>query len=93
MTAPIARLTIDEIWYGHRRRRRYPATRVWVNGLLQPGEVQTVRDRDGRQPKMKANNWNFTHAKRRGQAAPLERWTAPTRKTRSPAAKAAAKKK
>jgi hypothetical protein len=57
--APIARLTVDETWYDDKG--------VVVTGgkgtipLLQPDEVKPMRIESGWNPKMKANNWNFSH--------------------------------
>ena len=33
-----------------------------INGLLQPGEIQTITIDTPYSAKMKSNNWNFTHA-------------------------------
>ena len=33
-----------------------------INGLLQPGEIQTITIETPYSAKMKSNNWNFTHA-------------------------------
>jgi len=57
---PILRLTIDETWYD--------ASGGLVTGgkgvlnRLEPGEVGTVKIETPFNPKMKANNYNFTHA-------------------------------
>ncbi len=58
--APIARFTVDETWYDDKG--------VVVSGgkgiitLLQPNEVQTIRIESAWNAKMKANNFNFSHA-------------------------------
>jgi hypothetical protein len=61
MDAPIARLTIDETWYDAAGALVMGSKGV-INGLLQPGEVQTVRMVTPFNAKMKANNYNFIHA-------------------------------
>ena len=61
MTAPIARLTIDETWYDA-AGALVTGSKGVVNGLLQPGEVQVVKIETPFNAKMKANNYNFTHA-------------------------------
>jgi hypothetical protein len=60
MNAPLVRLTIDETWYD--------AAGALVTGgkgvvnRLEPGEVGTVTIETPFNPKMKANNYNFSHA-------------------------------
>jgi len=61
MTKPIARLTIDETWYDE-KGATVTGSKGAVNGLLQPGEIQTIVIETPFNPKMKANNYNFTHA-------------------------------
>jgi hypothetical protein len=57
---PLLRLTVDETWYD--------AGGGLVTGgkgivnRLEPGEVATVKIETPFNPKMKANNYNFTHA-------------------------------
>jgi hypothetical protein len=58
--APIARLTVDETWYDDKGQVITGGKGVIM--LLQPNEVQTMRIETGWNPKMKANNWNFSHA-------------------------------
>jgi hypothetical protein len=58
--APIARFTVDETWYDD--KGNVVTGGKGVIGLLQPGEIQTMRIETGWNPKMKANNWNFSHA-------------------------------
>ena len=60
-TAPIARLTIDEIWYA-KDQSVVMRGRGVINGLLQPGEVQTITIETPYNAKMTSNNWNFSHA-------------------------------
>ena len=57
---PLLRLTVDETWYD--------AGGALVTGgkgiinRLEPGEVGTIKIETPYNPKMKSNNWNFTHA-------------------------------
>jgi hypothetical protein len=61
MTKPIARLTITETWYG-KDGSTVAGGKGVINGLLQPGEIQTVTIETPYNAKMSANNWNFSHA-------------------------------
>ena len=61
MAKPIARLTITETWYDA-GGATVGGSKGSINGLLQPGEVQTVKIETPFNAKMKANNWNFSHA-------------------------------
>jgi hypothetical protein len=92
MTAPIARLTIDEIWYDA-GGGVVTGNKGVVNGLLQPGETQTVRIETPFNPKMKANNWNFTHANGVIKPHRVDKMDGSDAKEAKPAAKSAAKKK
>jgi len=58
---PLARLTVDETWYD-KSGGMIPGGKGVINGLLQPGEVQTVKIETRFDPKMSSNNWNFSHA-------------------------------
>jgi len=58
--APIARLTVDVTWYDDKGTVVGGGKGV-INGLLQPDEVQTMRIESGYNPKMKSNNYNFSH--------------------------------
>jgi hypothetical protein len=60
-SAPIARLTVDETWYG-KDGGVVTRGRGVVSGLLQPGEVQTITIETPFRDGMSANNWNFSHA-------------------------------
>ena len=90
MSAPIARLTIDETWYDA-AGALVTGSKGVVNGLLQPGEVQTVKIETPFNAKMKANNYNFTHANGVVKPHRVEKMDAPDAKDAKPAAKAAAK--
>jgi len=60
-SAPIARLTIAETWYD-KGGATVGGGKGVINGLLQPGEVQTVVIETPYNAKMSANNYNFSHA-------------------------------
>jgi hypothetical protein len=59
--APIPRLTITETWYDA-GGATVGGGKGAINGLLQPGEVQTIIIETPYNAKMKANNYNFSHA-------------------------------
>jgi hypothetical protein len=59
--APIPRLTISETWYD-KSGAVLTGGRGVVNGLLQPGEIQTVVIETPYKAGMNANNYNFSHA-------------------------------
>ena len=59
--APIARLQIAETWYD-KGGAIVAGGRGVINGLLQPGEIQTITIETPYNAKMSSNNWNFTHA-------------------------------
>ena len=59
--SPIARLQVAETWYAG-AGAIIAGGRGVINGLLQPGEVQTITIETPYNAKMKSNNWNFTHA-------------------------------
>lgn len=59
-TAPIARLTVDETWYA-KDGSLVTGGKGLINGLLQPGEVQTIKIETPYNAKMNSNNYQFTH--------------------------------
>jgi hypothetical protein len=59
--APIPRLTIDEIWYD-KNNNIIPGGKGVVDGLLQPGEVQTLTIRTQVNPTMTRSMLQFSHA-------------------------------
>ena len=59
--APIPRLTVDETWYD-KSGGLVTGGKGVVNGLLQPGEIKTIEIQTPYNPKMSANNYNFSHA-------------------------------
>jgi len=67
---PLARLTVDETWYDGvgATGNVVAGGKGVINGLLQPGEVGVVTIETQYNAKMKASNWNFSHAN--GQIKP-----------------------
>jgi hypothetical protein len=61
MTAPIARLQVTETWYD-KSGAIVAGGKGVINGLLQPGEIQTITIETPYNPKMSSNAWNFSHA-------------------------------
>lgn len=59
--SPIARLTVTETWYD-KGGAIVTSGRTAINGLFQPGDIQTMVIETPYNPKMSSNNWNFTHA-------------------------------
>jgi hypothetical protein len=88
-TGPLLRLTVDETWYD--------AAGGLVTGgkgiinRLEAGEVGTIKIETPYNPKMKANNYNFTHANGTIKPHAVAKLTAAGDK--EPAAKPAATKK
>jgi hypothetical protein len=86
---PLLRLTVDETWYD--------GAGALVTGgkgiinRLEPGEVGTIKIETPYNPKMKANNYNFTHANGTVKPHNVAKLTAGGEK--EPAAKPAAAKK
>ena len=95
---PIPRLTISETWYDA-GGATVGGGKGSINGLLQPGEIQTVVIETPYNAKMKANNYFFSHANgtiKTHQVAKMTDEKEPATKTTGaakPAAKAAPKKK
>jgi hypothetical protein len=58
---PIARLTVESIYYD-KGGQVIAGGKGYVNGLLQPGEVKTVRVETPFNAKMTSSNYKFTHA-------------------------------
>jgi hypothetical protein len=88
--APIPRLTITETWYDA-GGATVGGGKGAINGLLQPGEVQTIIIETPYNAKMKANNYNFSHANGTIKPHAVPKLTAAGDK--EPATKPAAKKK
>ena len=89
--APIARLTIDETWYG-KDGQTVTGGKGSINGMLQPGEVQTVVIETPYDQRMNANNWNFTHANGAVKPHKVKQFEGAPAATKGASAKASAKK-
>ena len=74
--APIARLKVDETWYD-KGGAIVAGGKGVINGLLQPGEIQTLTIATPYSPKMSSNNWNFTHANGTVKVAKVKTLEAP----------------
>jgi hypothetical protein len=59
--APIPRLTVDETWYD-KKNNLIPGGKAVINGLLQPGEIQTMEVRTPVNPNMASSMLQFSHA-------------------------------
>ena len=59
--APIARLTITQTWYD-KAGGVVGGGKGYVEGLLQPGDVQTVTITSPKKPTYANDQYNFTHA-------------------------------
>lgn len=59
--APVPRLTIAETWYD-KGGAIVTGAKSSVNGLMQPGEVQTITITTPWKAAMSSNNYNFSHA-------------------------------
>jgi len=60
-SAPIARLSVTETWYD-KGGAIVAGGKSTINGLLQPGEIQTIVIETPYNKSMSSNNWNFAHA-------------------------------
>ena len=89
--APLLRLTVDETWYDD--KGGLVTGGKGVINRLEPGEVGTVKIETPFDPKMKANNYNFTHANGTVKPHRVDKLTAAGESAKEPAAKPAAAKK
>jgi maleate cis-trans isomerase len=94
---PIARLQIQETWYD-KSGAIVAGGKAGVNGLLQPGEIQTITIETPYNKNMSSNNWNFTHANGAVKPAKVKSLDAPASTTakaggKEPAAKPVTAKK
>ncbi len=90
--APIPRLTITETWYDA-GGATVGGGKGAINGLLQPGEIQTIVIETPYNAKMKANNYNFSHANGAIKPHKVPKMTDEKEPATKPASKAAPKKK
>jgi hypothetical protein len=93
-SAPIARLTIDETWYD-KAGATIGGGKGVLNGLLQPGEIQTITVESPYNAKMSANQYRFSHANGGVTPKQVNKFDAEGNADvpKAPAAKPAAKKK
>jgi len=89
--APLLRLTVDETWYDD--KGGLVTGGKGVINRLEPGEVGTVKIETPFDPKMKANNYNFTHANGTVKPHRVDKLTAAGEAAKEPAAKPSARKK
>jgi hypothetical protein len=87
--APIPRLTVDETWYD-KSNNLIPGGKGVINGLLQPGEVQTIEIRTPANPNMSTSMLQFSHANGTVKTHPVKSLDAP--KDSAPKSTTAAKK-
>lgn len=59
--APVPRLTIAETWFD-KGGAIVSGSKGTVNGLMQPGEIQTITITTPWKAAMSSNNYNFSHA-------------------------------
>jgi hypothetical protein len=86
---PLLRLTVDETWYD--KAGGLVTGGKGVINRLEPGEIGTVKIETPFNPKMSANNYNFTHANGTVKPHRVEKLVAPS-DTKEPAAKPASAK-
>ncbi len=84
--APIARLRIVETWFD-KSGGTIPGGEGVINGLLQPGEVQTVEIQTPFSDKLNANSWNFLHANGACKPHLVKSFDAPAAGGKEPATK------
>jgi hypothetical protein len=90
-SAPIARLTIEAIFYD-KGGAVIAGGRNFVNGLLQPGDVQTVTVETPFTARMSSSNYKFTHANGNVNPKRVDKIVDPAAAEKAAAAKAAAAK-
>jgi len=86
---PIARLTISETWYD-KAGGVVGGGKGTINGLLQPGEIQTIVIETPYDAKMNGNNFNFSHVNGTVKPQKVAKFDMPPKQ---PAAQPAAGKK
>ena len=90
-TAPIARLTIESIYYD-KGGAVIAGGKSFVNGLLKPGEVQTVKVETPYNARMNASNYKFTHANGAVTPKRVDKIVDPAQQRRPPRRRPAAAK-
>jgi|SRR5712671_858917 len=86
---PLLRLTVDETWYD--KAGGLVTGGKGVLNRLEPGEIGTVKIETPFNPKMSANNYNFTHANGTVKPHRVDKLAAPG-DAKEPAAKPASAK-
>lgn len=89
---PIPRLTIAETWYDA-GGQIVSGGKGSINGLMQPGEIQTITISTPYNAKMKSNNYNFSHANGTVKPQKVAKIEAPGDAAAAPAAAPSAAKK
>ena len=77
---------VTETWYD-KDGSIVDSGRGVINGLLQPGEIQTITIDTPYNAKMSSNNWNFTHANGTVKVAKVKTLEAPKTPAGTPPAK------
>ncbi|HEV3057504.1 MAG TPA: hypothetical protein VGY48_04610 [Vicinamibacterales bacterium] len=90
--APIARLKIIETWFD-KSGGTIPGGEGVINGLLQPGEVQTIEIQTPYSANLSANSWNFLHANGSVKPHLVKSFDGAATAAKEPPTKTAAKKK
>ena len=83
---PIPRLTVDETWYD-KKNNLIPGGKAVINGLLQPGEIQTMEVRTPVNPNMSTSMLQFSHANGTVKTHATSSFTAPDAAAKAPAKK------
>jgi len=91
MNAPLLRLTVDETWYD--KSGGLVTGGKGIINRLEPGEIGTIKIETPFDPKMSANNYNFTHANGTVKPHRVDKLTPAGEVAKEPAAKPAAAKK
>jgi len=90
-SAPIARLTIEAIFYD-KGGAVIAGGKNFVNGLLNPGQVETITVETPYDARMSASNYKFTHANGAVTPTRVDKIVDPAAAEKAAAAKAAAAK-
>lgn len=88
---PIARLTINEIWY-EKGGSVLTAGRGVINGVIQPQEIQTITINTPWKAGMSSNNYQFSHANGTVKPSRVQKLEAPKEGASAAAPPAATKK-
>jgi hypothetical protein len=89
---PIARLTVEEIWYD-KAGEVIGGGRGVINGVLAAGKVQTITIETPYNSRFNANNYKFTHANGAVEPKRVDKMVDPDAEAKAAEKKAAAAKK